>query len=173
MIKNFNVKKYIKKGKTSIYEITYIDESLHLLSLFFNIISIQFVEGHLKSLEDIVAFKNTDEKIKYANEVFNGIWEDHPYPDDSIVMWDYIETTWNNLGTLVTIATAGESLYVVYSFTLEKVYIVYDPFIPYDEETPAEILEIDLDKFIDKLIWWKEYIQSAEQGEVEVEVEIL
>ncbi|RFS18392.1 hypothetical protein [Emticicia sp. C21] len=109
----------------------------------------------------IFAFKESANKIDFANKHFNGYWEDHPFPNPIVLYWGGMDTTKNNLGVLVNLIAYEFGPTIVYSITLDKVFVVEELWHIISEiNRIPEIFEMTLDELIEILQWWAKIVEE-------------
>ena len=136
----------------------FLSEMLTVLSSNFNSL------GSLKIRNKLLAFFESEDKIMCPQKLFDGFWEDHPYPDEVVIVWSGMDTTKNNLGKITSLVVTehGPSLY--YSHTLGAYYIVENtpPSLLDDTTRIPQIEKYEESKIKKHLIWWFDFLEGAE-----------
>ena len=150
--------------KAYLYLIHFTDESLKLLNILLSYLSTFILQKRPYLIKRIIDFSDSDDKLLYATNILNGVWNDHPYPDESIIVWANVDSTKHNLGLVTTLIMANESCpSVLYSFTYDKIAIVN--FNTREEGSIPSIYQMELDDLTEILKWWQDYVEKIASSE--------
>ncbi|PWK13333.1 hypothetical protein LV89_05011 [Arcicella aurantiaca] len=151
------------------YKIVFEDSDKDNLSQLLTVLSGDIILHNYKFINLIQNFYEEENKLSYAETHLGGIWEDHIFPDKSIVEWSNMDTTKHNLGLVTTLIRGSEILpTVLYSFSKKKVYVFEKLYVISNDSLPPSIFEIELIEFVKILDWWKTYILNIELGQFNV-----